>query len=93
MPHLAARAGLGLVVELQAGVGLGGQGRPLLCLVSQQIGHLDPGVGGSRAERSVIEGADVLFELVACDRPTGLSARRLSHRRSAPRREARSVKG
>ena len=65
MAHLAALAGFGLAVEVQAGVGFGRQGVPLVDVVAQQIGHLDPGVGGGRAQRPAGEGADMLFELVA----------------------------
>ena len=65
MRHLAAGAGLGLAVEVQAFVGLGRQLAPVLDLFAQQVGHFDTGVGRRGAERSAGDGADMLFELVA----------------------------
>ena len=65
-----------LAVEVQAGVGLGGQRWPsCVDLVAQQIGHLDPGVGRRRAQRPAGDGADVLFELVAPRSRPGSSGR------------------
>ena len=65
MRHLAAGAGLGLAVEVQAFVGLGRELAPVLDLVAQQIGHFDAGVGRRGAKRPAGDGADMLFELVA----------------------------
>src|SRR5690606_25306318 len=66
VPHLAARARLALAIEMQAQVALGGERRPVIDVIADEIAHLGIAVPHGRTERPSGNGPDMVPELANC---------------------------
>lgn len=73
MAHLAAGASFGFAVEVHMRAGFGDEGKPIMCLIADEVLHRHlPAGPGCRAQRPARNGAYMLLELRtfgALDRP------------------------